>query len=58
MGHTLVVAAVTVTIASSLVAVGPIELSKRVPSMANPLAVPALDGLTKGTPLAGIASHF
>jgi signal transduction histidine kinase len=46
---------VTVAIASSLVAVAPIQLSTRFPSMANPLAVPALDGLTNGSPLTGIA---
>jgi signal transduction histidine kinase len=46
---------VTVVIALSLVAVAPIQLSTRLPSVANPLAVPALDGLTNGSPLAGIA---
>jgi hypothetical protein len=51
----VVVALVTVAIASSLVAVAPIQLSTRLPSMANPLAVPALDGLTNGSPLTGIA---
>ena len=51
----VVVALVTVAIASSLVAVAPIQLSTRFPSMANPLAVPALDGLTNGGPLIGIA---
>jgi len=38
----VVVALVAVAIASSLVAVAPIQLSTRLPSMANPLAVPAL----------------
>jgi len=51
----VVVAVVTVAIASSLIAVAPIQLSTRVPSMANPLAVPALNGLTNGGPLVGIA---
>jgi signal transduction histidine kinase len=50
----VVVALVTVAIASSLVAVAPIQLSTRLPSVANPLAVPALDGLTNGSPLTGI----
>jgi hypothetical protein len=49
----VVVALVTVAVASSLVAVAPIQLSTRFPGMANPLAVPALDGLTNGNPLAG-----
>jgi signal transduction histidine kinase len=35
--------------------VAPIQLSTRLPSVANPLAVPALDGLTNGSPLTGIA---
>jgi signal transduction histidine kinase len=51
----VVVALVTVAIASSLVAVAPIQLSTQLPSVANPLAVPALDGLTNGGPLVGIA---
>jgi signal transduction histidine kinase len=50
----VVVALITVAIASSLVAVAPIQMSTRLPSVANPLAVPALDGLTNGSPLTGI----
>src|ERR1019366_1942501 len=38
-----------------LVTVAPIQLSTRFPSIANPLAVSALDGLTNGSPLTGIA---
>src|SRR5450631_1433253 len=51
----VVVALVTVAIGLGLVAVAPIQLSNRFPSIANPLAVPALDGLTNGSPLTGIA---
>jgi hypothetical protein len=36
----------SVTIVSSAIAVTPIELSPRLPSVPNPLAVPALDGFT------------
>ncbi len=44
------------TTVSALIAVAPIELSPRLPSVPNPLAVGALDGLTNGTdPTAGIA---
>src|ERR1700694_2150269 len=50
----VVVALVAVAIASSVVTVAPIQLATRLPSMPNPLAVPALDVLTKGSPLAGI----
>ena len=51
----VVVALVTLAIASSVVAVGPIQLSTRLPSMPNPLAVPALEGLTNGEPLVPMA---
>ena len=44
------------TVVSALIAVAPIELSPRLPSVSNPLAVRALDGLTNGTdPTAGAA---
>jgi MFS family permease len=51
----VVVALVTLAIASSVVAVAPIQLSTRLPSMPNPLAVPALEGLTHGDPFVAIA---
>ena len=51
----VVIALVTLAIASSVVAVAPIQLSTRLPSVPNPLAVPALEGLTNGDPLVAIA---
>ena len=48
--------AIVKTIVSAMLAVAPIELSPRLPNVANPLAVRALDGLTNGTdPTSGIA---
>ena len=48
--------AIVKTTVSAMLAVAPIELSPRLPNVANPLAVRALDGLTNGTdPTAGIA---
>jgi signal transduction histidine kinase len=41
-----VFAALTVTIAASMVSVSPFQLSSRLPKVPNPLAVPALDGLS------------
>ncbi len=38
----------TVTIASTMIGLTPIQLLPRLPSVPNPLAVPALDGLTNG----------
>jgi signal transduction histidine kinase len=42
----VLVAGATVTITSSMIALAPIQPSPRLPSVPNPLAVPALDGLT------------
>ena len=51
----VVIALVALAIASSVVAVAPIQLSTRLPSVPNPLAVPALEGLTNGDPFVAIA---
>jgi signal transduction histidine kinase len=47
----VVLAAITVVIAQPMIALAPTQLSPRLPSVPNPLAVPALDGLTNGTSL-------
>jgi signal transduction histidine kinase len=50
-----VVALASVAIASSTVVVAPIQLTTRLPSVPNPMAIPALDGLTTGAPLGAVA---
>jgi signal transduction histidine kinase len=48
--------AIVKTTVSAMIAVAPIEVSPRLPNVANPLAVRALDGLTNGTdPSASVA---
>jgi hypothetical protein len=47
-----------VVLASSVIVLAPIQLSPRLPSVPNPLAVPALDGLTNGNSPLNFASFL